>query len=529
MLSFLRTGFCVWALCLFGIGSVSPVFAQTAATTAPAPAATAPAARPGVFPFTLSKPLGTQTTVTGLNDYIRAIYRYALAIVTTIAIIMITYGGFRYLIGATSGDIAKGKEIISNAIIGLLLVFGAYLILQTVNPQTLTLNVPALTSITGQGLPAPVASCNVRRVTMDSPACALDADCTRVSGYCMRTSYHSPGSVTESPGGPYDPVDPATHGGGQCSLGGEGQRCRCAGFGCRLTTAYASGSQYEHDLGTLGLNTPITNPAPLAAPRDSVYDIYNSTLEALRRDAPLTNNGGQGFASCRTGLSCVYQSPAGDRSGWFCMGVPSRSGGRPGNFVSRACVSDLGERGCLNGDVCLRTDAGQGDTYNAGECAPRSGAPLGARCGCSRYGCQGTLPYRLHGTTLTTNFVECSTGLVCALFNYTSHNAAAPPDGDWFCATSVSEDDQFLTGSCRANAQTTSTGPITGHCGYSCERTGAAAQTPSVSVACTGDTQAAANSVCSTTCGGGANSCATLFPGSTCANPRCVPDAAPAR
>jgi len=54
-----------------------------------------------------------------------------------VAIVMVTWGGFRYLIGSSFEDVARGKEIIRDAIAGMLLVIGAFMILQTVNPDTL--------------------------------------------------------------------------------------------------------------------------------------------------------------------------------------------------------------------------------------------------------------------------------------------------------------------------------------------------------------------------------------------------------
>jgi|GEM_PF-5001418 len=50
---------------------------------------------------------------------------------------MIVYGGFRYLLGSSMGDVAAGKTIVLDAIIGLLLTLGAYTILNTINPNTL--------------------------------------------------------------------------------------------------------------------------------------------------------------------------------------------------------------------------------------------------------------------------------------------------------------------------------------------------------------------------------------------------------
>ncbi|MCE9586162.1 hypothetical protein K8R04_02490 [Candidatus Uhrbacteria bacterium] len=78
--------------------------------------------------------------VSFLAEYINAIYRYISSIALVIAIVMCVYGGFLYL-GASAGigQIARGKKIITDAIIGMLIILGAYSILNIINPQTVNL------------------------------------------------------------------------------------------------------------------------------------------------------------------------------------------------------------------------------------------------------------------------------------------------------------------------------------------------------------------------------------------------------
>ncbi|MCC7522966.1 hypothetical protein IT407_04195 [Candidatus Uhrbacteria bacterium] len=73
-----------------------------------------------------------------IGQYVNIVYRYMVGIVLIVAIVMVVYGGFRYLTGATSGNVAKGKEIIRDAMIGMLLTLGAYVILNTINPATVS-------------------------------------------------------------------------------------------------------------------------------------------------------------------------------------------------------------------------------------------------------------------------------------------------------------------------------------------------------------------------------------------------------
>lgn len=70
-----------------------------------------------------------------LAQYISAIQRYLTGLAVTAALVMIVYGGFLYLLGSSVGDVSRGKTIITDAIVGLLLALGAYTILRIANPS----------------------------------------------------------------------------------------------------------------------------------------------------------------------------------------------------------------------------------------------------------------------------------------------------------------------------------------------------------------------------------------------------------
>ncbi len=74
-----------------------------------------------------------------LGQYVDLVYRYMVGVVLVVAIVMVVYGGFLYLVGSTSGNVSRGKEIIRDALMGLILVLAAYAILNTINPATVTL------------------------------------------------------------------------------------------------------------------------------------------------------------------------------------------------------------------------------------------------------------------------------------------------------------------------------------------------------------------------------------------------------
>lgn len=72
-------------------------------------------------------------------------YSLALMLAGILAFGAIVYGGVKYAVsrGNPSGE-SEGKSWITNALLGLLLLAGAYVVLRTVNPQIVTLNIPGL-------------------------------------------------------------------------------------------------------------------------------------------------------------------------------------------------------------------------------------------------------------------------------------------------------------------------------------------------------------------------------------------------
>ncbi len=83
---------------------------------------------------------GSDVVIPFLGQYIAAMYRYAVGISVIVAIVMVVYGAFRYLIGSIPGDVKRGKTIMIDAIAGMLITLAAFLILETANPATLKLD-----------------------------------------------------------------------------------------------------------------------------------------------------------------------------------------------------------------------------------------------------------------------------------------------------------------------------------------------------------------------------------------------------
>lgn len=91
--------------------------------------------------------IGTYAYSIDFGEYIGVMYRWMVSSAVLFAIILLMIGGVRYTIGAASDQIAAAKKMMSNALIGLVLLLCTYMILFTVNPDLVSLQVPRLPMI----------------------------------------------------------------------------------------------------------------------------------------------------------------------------------------------------------------------------------------------------------------------------------------------------------------------------------------------------------------------------------------------
>jgi hypothetical protein len=69
-------------------------------------------------------------------DYLMAIYKFGLGAIGVCAMFMIMIGGYMYLTSAGNNtQTSKAKEIITDAIAGLVLALVSYILLYTINPD----------------------------------------------------------------------------------------------------------------------------------------------------------------------------------------------------------------------------------------------------------------------------------------------------------------------------------------------------------------------------------------------------------
>ena len=72
-----------------------------------------------------------------LGQYLNNVFKLGIGVASGLAVIYITVGGVQYMIGASAGQKEKGREKITGAVGGLLLALGAFVILNTINPDLL--------------------------------------------------------------------------------------------------------------------------------------------------------------------------------------------------------------------------------------------------------------------------------------------------------------------------------------------------------------------------------------------------------
>jgi hypothetical protein len=102
---------------------------------------------PGVTPTV--NPPATPVASQAPNTIVQEVYQFALMIGGLLAFGAIVFGAIKYTLAAgnPSGQ-HEGKEWITQALLGLLLLVGATLVLNTINPELALLKMPELTRLT---------------------------------------------------------------------------------------------------------------------------------------------------------------------------------------------------------------------------------------------------------------------------------------------------------------------------------------------------------------------------------------------
>jgi hypothetical protein len=94
---------------------------------------------------------GFESAATDFPTFALNLYKFGIWVIGICALLMITVGGFMYLISAgNTSKMDSAKKIISDAILGLIIALGAYFLLFTINPDLVNVNI-TLKPLSGVG------------------------------------------------------------------------------------------------------------------------------------------------------------------------------------------------------------------------------------------------------------------------------------------------------------------------------------------------------------------------------------------
>jgi hypothetical protein len=92
-------------------------------------------------PLSRNLPIIGQNWNIGIPALLEAFLGISVGIAAILAVIMLAIGGFKYMTTDSVFKMGDAKEQIANALIGLLIVLAAILILETINPNLVSLQV----------------------------------------------------------------------------------------------------------------------------------------------------------------------------------------------------------------------------------------------------------------------------------------------------------------------------------------------------------------------------------------------------
>ncbi len=113
------------------------VFAQAAET-------------PSTNPCTVDNVRVTQDKISTLPKCVNRIYIWSLGLSVLLALFMMVLGGYYLMTAAGNAEQAtKGKEYITSSIIGVTILFLAYLLLNEINPDLVNFNLDSINQLEG--------------------------------------------------------------------------------------------------------------------------------------------------------------------------------------------------------------------------------------------------------------------------------------------------------------------------------------------------------------------------------------------
>ncbi len=81
------------------------------------------------------------TKANKIADYLKVVFKLLIGIAGILSVVMIVIGGIQYMSAEAINSKEDGRSRIKNAILGLILALGSWIILNTINPDLLSLNI----------------------------------------------------------------------------------------------------------------------------------------------------------------------------------------------------------------------------------------------------------------------------------------------------------------------------------------------------------------------------------------------------
>ncbi len=96
----------------------------------------------------------TEGKVTNFGTYLSDLFTLSIGLAAILAVLMLSVAGFKYITVESFTGKGDAKNMIQNAVFGLILILSAYLLLQTVNPELVEkeYDIPDVSDVTGEDI-----------------------------------------------------------------------------------------------------------------------------------------------------------------------------------------------------------------------------------------------------------------------------------------------------------------------------------------------------------------------------------------
>ncbi len=135
--------------------------------------------------YKLAAPLpGGEPAVSNFTDYAQFLFPFLLSLASVLALVMFTLGAIQYMFSDGGAGNKDGKDKMTSAVLGLLLAAGSVLILETINPNLITLkiDIPQRSGTAPTQNPPPGNGCTTCGGSCYIQDCSFGRTCANIGG-----------------------------------------------------------------------------------------------------------------------------------------------------------------------------------------------------------------------------------------------------------------------------------------------------------------------------------------------------------